>query len=55
MLDPQTEASLFRDDVLQRFYASIEAPPSVEATPASTTDPPAWDAEMELWAFASST
>jgi hypothetical protein len=56
VIDPTTEATLFRQQVLERFYAQIEKPEAAPAadpfTEASTTG---WTAEMELWAFASST
>ena len=58
MLDPQIEAALFREEVLKRFHERIEQArlsQTEQVTQPSQTEPPAWDAEMELWAFASST
>lgn len=56
MLDSTTEATLFRQQVLERFYAQIEKPDaSTAADPSSQSDANAWSAELELWAFASST
>jgi hypothetical protein len=56
VLDPTTEATLFRQQVLDRFYERIE---KQEATPVKHPSPEnsanGWTAEMELWAFASST
>ena len=58
VLDPQIEAALFREEVLKRFHERIEQArlsQTEQVAQPSQTEPPAWDAEMELWAFASST
>jgi len=58
VIDPQTESDLFRNEVLTRFHDKIAAP-STPSEGSSTSDQdnakPEWDAEMMLWAFASST
>jgi hypothetical protein len=56
VLDPATEATLFRQQVLDRFYARIEQPDTAPiADPSTDNSANAWTAEMELWAFTSST